>query len=59
MFVDTRGLVDKPLIIFDFNGFLLHSKHRNSLQNKFVFPRIPDIESRTNIYFICLGFREF
>ena len=58
LFAD-RGLVGKRLIIFIFLGVLLHAIHRNSLQKKLALSRKPNIETKTQIYFIRPGFREF
>ena len=68
-YITTRGLttttvtvtVGKPLIIFDFNGVLLHAIHKSSLQKRSMkSPGIyPDIETSTKIYFLCPGFIEF
>ena len=68
-YITTRGLttttvtvtVGKPLIIFDFNGVLLHAIHKSSLQKRSMkSPGIyPDIETSTKIYFLRPGFIEF
>jgi hypothetical protein len=58
LLADTRDLLNKPLIIFNMNGVLLHAIHKISLQNKSL-PRNLDIHTSTKIYFIYPGVREF